>query len=56
MLSTGLDQGLKGACLNQKRKITIPYDLGSMEVLPQGTFDLFISINLTSSLQNQSIK
>lgn len=36
MLSTGLDQGLKGACLNQRREITIPDDLGRINIVPEG--------------------
>ena len=38
MLSIGLDQGLKDACLNQKRRVTIPGELGKIDILPESEF------------------
>lgn len=33
MLSTGLDDGLRGACIGEKRRITLPAGLGSVDPL-----------------------
>lgn len=46
MLSTGLDRGLKGTCLNEKRKITIPAELGKVDILPDGESELSVVVRL----------